>query len=287
MSVYIIGIGRLGSRLGEEISNTLKLRYDSIDESIIDGILSPAISELRYKINIIKNDIIEEIGEENVLLIGDLSEKISIASLPLLTYFLKEEGKEVYSIVTMPYRFENRLYEAKQALLHIHDYADCNIVIDKDALLQTNPDLTIEGCNNIIGRTIISISNIMLAKELEHKDNMLALSINPDIEIAFRDAIKMLYANHEPDEITDALIYVYGKDTKIGDINKIVKYANDTLSNASICVSLNENGNGIILLTKSDLKFEKYDPLSKIKHNIDPSIDNMLKIDLPLINMEL
>jgi hypothetical protein len=282
----VIGIGDLGSKLGSDIARRFNTRYMKIGEDIINGILSPSVSELRYQIYRIHKDIIQKIDGTNILFIGDLSEKITIAALPLLTFLLKD-NKDICAIVAMPYSFENRLYEAKQALDNINKNTNCNIVIDKDALLQANPDLNIEDCNIIIDNTIKNISNAIFAKILESKENMVSASVDEDIEIAFRDAMRMLYVRHDPDEVTEALVCIYGKNTSIGKVNVIAKYMNDTFSNAKICVTMHENGNGIVLLTRSNPKFDMYDPLSKIDYNIDPNVENIMKIDLSLDQMEL
>jgi cell division GTPase FtsZ len=283
----IIGIGGLGSRLGEKIAEMYNIKYLSIDESLIPNLLSPSINELRNAIHEYKSVILKDI-QGSVLIIGDLTEKASIAYIPLLSAFIKQDEKEVCSLITMPYKIEmNRLYEAKQALEHIHKNSDYNIIIDKDALLQINPDLTVKEANFIIDNAIIGVSTILFSQSLESKDNLLSISNNKDVRNAISEALRMLYIHSIPDKAEDVLIHISYKGVKISEAARISEYVNDIFSSARICVSMNENENGLLLMTSTHAKFDEYDPLLKIEHNMDPDLDNIMRINLPLKQMEL
>lgn len=283
----IIGIGKLGSRLGEKVSEIYGIKYLSIDDSIVPKIISPSIKELRNAVYNNKEIITKDING-SVLIIGDLAEKISIASIPLLSALFKDKEIEVCSLVTMPYKMEmNRLYEAKQALEHIHKNSNYNIIIDKDALLQINPDLTINEANTIINKAILGISNILFSRSLESKDNLLSISTNKNVRDALSEALDMLYIHSTPDKIEDALIHISYKGVKISEAKRVSEHVSNIFSNARICISMNESENGLLLLTSTYTKFDEYDPLSKIEHNMDYNLEDTMRINLPLKQMEL
>ncbi len=290
MKMILVGIGSLGSRLGKYISNIYSVKSTFIDkDSFKDGLINPSIRDMRYYTFTIKERLVDDLRSfDTVLFIADLSEKVSIASLPLLSLFAKEYDKEVYTISTMPYRFEySRLYEAKMALDHLDKCSDCIIIVDKDAILTNNPDLRLEDANKMVDDTIINVSKLLLTRMLEFKDNIVALSNKSDINDAFKDLIKMLYSTSDPDDVKEAILYISARESKLREIEDISRHMKNILANASISISF-ANQNGLLLLASSTNKFERYDPLSKIRHRMDNDLENVMRIgDLGLIDMEL
>ncbi len=282
MSTIIVGVGLLGERLRDHKYNP----YITItNEDLKIRAINPTISEMRGIFY--DSDIIDTIiGNDRILLIGDLSEKISRAIIPLLVLGAKEYNKVICSIIAMPYSIErNTLYSAKIAFDHINRNSSCVIVIDKDALM-VNKELSIDKCNTIIDNSIDTVIELVSNNMIDGKENIMSIVEYNNLRERLSNALSILYNNCEFDKVDDALIYISKNELKLRDLEDVSNYMHDLFASANVNILLNNGNNSLVLLSPT-LKFNRYDPLTKLERMDEVYIDNLTRVELPLPQMEL
>lgn len=288
-NILLVGMGRRGVELTRSISLIHDLPY-LLDENIFAYIPNLSSTELRKHLASQRESFIGNINKyEQLIIIGDLSEKISRSSMPVLSYFAMSCGKEVYNIIIMPYRFERSiLYDAMTSLNIINNYSSCIIMLDKDAVLTNNPELSDIDTAKVINSFVLKIIDLLLSFRIEFKDNLVNISDKSDINAAFKEALKMLYNSSKPDDIHDTFLYISNRNAKLRDVEELSNHMEHIFENANINIAFTDDNNGLLLITSSSNKFERYDPLYKITYNMDDNIEKITTIgDLRLPNMEL
>ena len=144
---------------------------------------------------------------------------------PLISKISKEDpSKKVISFVIMPFRFEkDRIFQAGVSLRRLRESSDATIVIDNDALLNNNPDLSLTKCceitNEAICEVISSISNSIIQNSVS-----LLCTGRPDSKSAeshVKDCLSMLYENSNPSAIMATLYLMGGAELSVGTVNSI------------------------------------------------------------------
>jgi cell division protein FtsZ len=232
-----------------------------------------------------------------VMIIANLAGKSGAALAPIVSQIGKESGKSVLSFGIMPYKFEkDRIFFSGVSLKRLKANSDCTVIIDNDALLDSNPDLTPDSCNSITNAALLHVISTLRNSSVPLSTNILSTSKDiADIETSLRDSIKMLYEDAPPNSIKGALMYVVGGNkVPVGVLNSMVNTISGIFSDDSTRVSLsvtNGEDSKIVLLTsiEGETRFDKYDPLGIIPRQsvLDwDEPDSSVKIDLELEQIE-
>ncbi|MDE1873355.1 MAG: cell division protein FtsZ [Thaumarchaeota archaeon] len=309
--ILVVGLGGAGCRLATSIKeglgcDSLLISHDPKDlnheSSKILINTSPVLNPSAYLIRGISFGARSSIAQRlesysTIMIVANLAGKSGAALAPVVSQIGKELDKSVLSFGIMPFKFEkDRIFFSGVSLKRLKANSDCTIIIDNDALLDSNPDLTPDSCNTITNAALMHVVSTLKNSSLPLKTNILSTSKDiPDVETSLRDSIKMLYEDAPPNNIKSALLYVVGGNkVPIGVLNSMVSTVSGIFSNDSTRVSLSvSNGekSKVVLLTsiEGETRFDKYDPLGMIpKENVldwdEP--DASVKIDLELEQIE-
>lgn len=309
--VLIIGLGGAGCKLA--INMKEKLGYDCLlishdardlnhDTSKILINTSPILNPSAYLIRGVsfgaRESIEEKIdGYSTIMVIANLAGKSGAALAPVVSQIGKESGKSILSFGIMPFKFEkDRIFFSGVSLKRLKTNSDCTVIIDNDALLESNPDLTPDACNGITNSALLHVISTLKNSSLPLETSILSTSKDiPDVETSLRDSIKMLYEDASSTSIKSALMYVVGGNkVPVGVLNSMVNTISGIFGNDSTRVSMSVTAgetSKVVLLTsiEGETRFDKYDPLGFIpKENVldwdEP--DASVKIDLNLDQIE-
>ena len=309
--ILVVGLGGAGSRLATGIKqelgcDSLIISHDPKDLAVetskilinTNPILNPSAYLIRGVSLGAKSSIAEKMEPySTIVILANLAGKSGAALAPIVSQIGKEMGKSVLSFGIMPFKFEkDRIFFSGVSLKRLKANSDVTIIIDNDALLDSNPDLTPDACNTITNAALMHVVSTMKNSSLPLRTSILSTSKDmPDVETSLRDSIKMLYEDAPPNSIKSALLYVVGgSKVPIGVLNSMVSTISGIFSNDSTRVSLsvaNGDKSKVVLLSsiEGETRFDKYDPLGIIpKENMldwnEP--DASVKIDLELEQME-
>ena len=309
--VLVIGLGGAGCKLAMSVKNKIgcesllvshdprDLNHDSTEILInTSPILNPSAYLIRGVSFGAQSSLAEKIEPySTIIIMANLAGKSGAALAPIVSQIGKELGKNVLSFGIMPFRFEkDRIFFSGVSLKRLKANSDCTIIVDNDALLESNPDLTPDSCNVITNSALLQVISTLRNSSLPLETNILSTSKDiPDVETSLRDSIKMLYEDASPNNIKSALLYVVGGNkVPVGVLNSMVNTISGIFGNDSTRVSLLVTGgenSKVVLLTSigGETRFDKYDPLGFIpKQSVldwdEP--ESSVKIDLDLEQIE-
>lgn len=309
--VLIVGVGGAACKLAIKAKSSLNsecllISHDQKDlDSSHSRILintNPVLNPSSYLIRGVSYSALYNLKENlanysTIIIIANLAGKSGAALAPIVSQASRELGKNVLSFGIMPFKFEkDRIFFSGVSLKRLKANSDCTIIVDNDALLDSNPDLTPDSCNNITNSAVLEIISSLKSSSLPRETNILSTSKDvSDVQISLRDSIKMLYEDAPPNSVKSAMLYVMGGNkVSVGVLNSMVNTIsgifNDDSTRVSLSVVAAENSK-VILLTSVDgeTRFDRYDPLGFIpQQNMldwdDP--DCSIKLDLDLKQLE-
>ena len=293
--MLLVGIGGAGSKIATAASAALECKCLLISNDKKDLIhtdrctaifvscrewVNPSSYKLRSFMQAHRKEIAGAMsGYSTVMLISNLGGRAGTAIAPLVCRIAKESGNNsttVISIAIMPFRYEKgRIFNAGIALRRVREASDSTIVMDNDAFLDNNPELSQQQCfaitNSAIVETISSISDGMIRPST----NVLCTSrTSTSSESSLRDSLAMLYdAVPDVSAIKSAMIYVMGgRRVPVGDLNKIVScirgiFKEDgAIEVGMIPASSSSEGVRVHLVASAPQKtrFDGYDPIGEI-----------------------
>ena len=141
----------------------------------------------------------------------------------------------------MPFKFEkDRIFFSGVSLKRLKTNSDCTVIIDNDALLESNPDLTPDACNGITNSALLHVISTLKNSSLPLETSILSTSKDiSDVETSLRDSIKMLYEDAAPNSIKSALMYVVGGNkVPVGVLNSMVNTISGIFGDDSTRVSM-------------------------------------------------
>jgi len=243
------------------------IRHLMIDSN---GVMNPSMMMRRgllfSKMQQIKS-VVE--GYRSVILVADLSDNDGVAFMPMIAESMNGMGKQVLSLVAMPFRFErSMLFKAGVALRLVKEMSDVTLIIDKNTLLEGDPELDIKGCNDIIGNVMReSIHAILYSNVSEYGVYIPTLAGTDKPEHMVSRSLEDLYTTSM--DVKGILVYVNG-DISIGAIESIVKYLQNILGyglHIDTCAvdddDIDKSG-VLVLYNVRSSRFDSYDPLSII-----------------------
>jgi hypothetical protein len=200
----------------------------------------------------------------------------------------------------MPFGFEkDRIFAAGVALRRVREYSSSTIVMDNDAFLDNNPELSKEECYSLTNSAIIEVASSIASRGVRGDMNVLATSIaQSDPEKSLRDSASMLYrdvANAET--IKRAVVYVMGNKLSINSLSEVVNCARGIFRDegtTEVAMSSMAATDGVrvhLVASAPETRFEAYDPLSEIiplDSQLDwdePDSAPEIKLAVPLVEL--
>ncbi len=294
--VLLVGIGGAGSKLALHAhqiigADYVSVSHDSNDLASEDDIkihteshVNPSAYLIRAQAQKSMDKIRGKISDySTVIIFANLAGKAGSGIAPLVATAAKEEGKKVLSFAIMPFKFEKeRLFLSGVTLKRLRASSDSTIVVDNDALLESNPDLTLNNCYEITNHAVMYVVNSLNASAISDELNVLSTSKDlNNVEASLRDSLKMLYEDAPPTSVKKTMLYVYGTDNvSVGKINAIANTLSGIFNenNTSVSLATTQGDKSQVVMVTSvqgTLKFDSYDPLGMIPQ------ENTLDWDTP------
>jgi len=265
-------------------------------------------------------------GYNTVLILGNLAGKAGIALCPTICNIIRDHQSsvsnqisestfsssrsprqstptndiDVITFLIMPFKFEkSRIFDAGISLRRIRESSGAVVVIDNDAFLDNNPDLTISQCYDLTNQAIFDTISSLYQTEFNVDLNLLSVG-RPDrdsVSASAMDSLAMLLDSTDIESVRRTLVYVMGGDRiSVGAMNGLVNtvqsiFRKDNLSDVNLMMS-NPGHVNVHLLSSiiSRTKFDSYDPLSEIipsRNNLDwDELDCSPEISLDIRNVE-
>ena len=280
--ILLIALGGVGSRLADKAkeslnSDCLLISHDQKDLTSENSIKISTKSVVNPSTHLIRGSALEASDEikkniENystVILLSNLAGKSGAGIGPIVSRICKQEQKNLLSFGIMPFKFEKeRIFQSGIALKRIRQDSQCTIVIDNDAMLDSNPDLTQNQCYDIANKAMESMMHSIKSSEISSDTNIMSTSkINNDIETSLKDSLRMLYEDAPPNSIKRSILYVYGgNNIPVGVLNTISNITGGTFDEDSTHVEMSSEETKVVMLSsiEGETKFDKYDPLGII-----------------------
>ena len=280
--ILLIGIGGVGSRLVDKAKKSLHcdcllISHDKKDLTSENSIKISTKSVVNPSTQLIRGSALETLDEikknisnySTIILMSNLAGKAGIGIGPIISKICKEEEKNLLSFAIMPFKFEKeRIFQSGIALKRIREDSHCTIVLDNDALLDSNPELTLKQCYDISNKAIDSVVLSLKSSEISDDTNILSASkTNDDIEISLKDSLRMLYEDVPPNSIKRSMLHVYhGANIPVGVLNSISNITGGMFDEDSIHVDMSSEESKVVMLSsvQGEIRFDKYDHLGII-----------------------
>jgi len=280
--ILVIGLGGVGTRLAEKTkkslnSDCLMISHDKNDITTENSIKISTKSVVNPSTHLIRGSTLETSDEikknitnySTIILMSNLAGKAGTGIGPIVSKICKQEQKNLLSFAVMPFKFEKeRIFQSGIALKRIRQDSQCTIVVDNDALLDSNPDLTQKQCYDISNNAIESMVHSLKSSEISDNTNILSTSKTADdIEVSLKDSLRMLYEDAPPNSIKRSMLYVYGDgNIPVGILNTISNITGGTFDEDSTHIEMSSEESKVVMLSsiQGETKFDKYDPLGII-----------------------
>ena len=302
--VLIIGLGGVGVNLAENAkkslnSDCLLISYDQNDLTEENSIKISTKSVINPSTQLIRGSALEASDElkehmsnySTIVLMSNLAGKTGAGVGPIISKICKEERKNLLSFAIMPFKFEKeRIFQSGVSLKRLREDSNCTIVLDNDALLDSNPDLTQKQCFEIANNAIQGMVHSLKSSEISEETNILSTSKSADdIETSLKDSLRMLYDDAPPNSIKRSMLYVFGgKDVPIGTLDSITNIAGGMFEHSTTHIEQTSDESKVVVLSaiNGETKFDSYDPLGIIPSEKtvdwdDPECSIDCTIDLP------
>ena len=280
--ILVIGLGGVGTRLAGKTkkslnSDCLMISHDQNDLITENSIKISTKSVVNPSTHLIRGSTLETSDEikknitnySTIILMSNLAGKAGTGIGPIVSKICKQEQKNLLSFAVMPFKFEKeRIFQSGIALKRIRQDSQCTIVVDNDALLDSNPDLTQKQCYDISNNAIESMVHSLKSSEISDNTNILSTSKTADdIEVSLKDSLRMLYEDAPPNSIKRSMLYVYGDgNIPVGILNTISNITGGTFDEDSTHIEMSSEESKVMMLSsiQGETKFDKYDPLGII-----------------------
>jgi cell division protein FtsZ len=280
--ILVIGLGGVGTKLAEKTkkslnSDCLMISHDQNDITAENSIKISTKSVVNPSTHLIRGSTLETSDEikknianySTIILMSNLAGKAGTGIGPIVSKICKQEQKNLLSFAVMPFKFEKeRIFQSGIALKRIRQDSQCTIVVDNDALLDSNPELTQKQCYDISNNAIESMVHSLKSSEISDNTNILSTSKTvDDIEVSLKDSLRMLYEEAPPNSIKRSMLYVYGDgNIPVGILNTISNITGGTFDEDSTHIEMSSEESKVVMLSsiQGETKFDKYDPLGII-----------------------
>lgn len=292
----LVGIGKIGRNVVSKLSNgehdfvLISNNQEELNDcnSVhidCDTWINPSSYKIRSFVESRKEEICSKLsGYKTIILVASLSDKSGIAIAPVVSHIAKSIlGKRVISLVTMPFGHEkDKLFHASVSLKRISLNSDINFVVDNDAYIEINPQLTVEECSKVSDEIVLNTINLIPEIEMNLGTNLVSGTLKENnIEDGIKDLIAQLYSSLGTSSITKSILYVNGgRNEPIGRLSEILSSFQNSMDGDTNDVSFvvtdsSRNNMHLIAMIKGRTKFDSYDPLNQIPD------ENVLDWDIP------
>ncbi|HSG74498.1 MAG TPA: cell division protein FtsZ [Nitrosopumilaceae archaeon] len=284
--ILIVGLGGVGANLATKSKDLLKsdcllISNDQKDlnsdcKSIkisTKSVVNPSVQLIRgaaYEDSInIKNEISKY---STIIILANLAGKAGSALAPVVSHLSKESNKNVLSFAIMPFKFEkDRIFQSGISLKRLRESSGCTIVLDNDALLDSNPDLSPKSCHSISNEAIWNVIGSLGTTSIPEETNILSTSKDVShVEDSLKDSLRMLYEDAPPSSVKRSILYILGgENIPVGVLNSVTNIASNVFNQENTSVSpsigITEKSKVIMLSSiQGETHFDKYDPLGII-----------------------
>ena len=284
--ILVVGLGGVGIKLATKAKELLKsdCLLISNDQKDLDfdcksikistkSVLNPSVQLIRGSAYADSENIKEAISKySTVIILANLAGRAGTALAPVVSNLCKESNKNVLSFAIMPFKFEkDRIFQSGISLKRLREYSGCTIVLDNDALLDSNPDLSSIACHNISNEAIWNVIGSLATTSIPEDTNILSTGKDvQNVEDSLKDSLRMLYEDAPPSSVKRSILYILGGDNvPVGILNSVSNIASSVFNQENTTVS-QTIGSGekskVIMLSsvQGETHFDKYDPLGII-----------------------
>jgi len=311
--VLLVGIGGAGTKIATAASAALGCKCLLISNDKKDLVhnekctavfvdsgewVNPSSLKLRSFVQAHKREMMAAIdGYSTVIVVSNLGGRAGTAMAPLVCKMAKESST-VISIAIMPFKFEkDRIFNSGTALRRMREVSDSTIVMDNDAFLDNNPELSQEECFAITNNAIVEVVSSISVGTLRPSLNILCTSRSSlNSESSLRDSVAMLYDSvPDANTVKRAMVYVMGGDRiPLGELNKIVGYVQGIFQEegaTEVAMSSLATSDGVrvhlVASAPPKTRFDRYDPLGDIIPDVldwdEPDSAPDIKLAIPAI----
>ena len=284
--ILIVGLGGVGTKLATKAKELLKTDcllisndqkdLDSDCKSIkisTQSVVNPSVQLIRGSAYADSENIKNEISKySTVIILANLAGRAGTALAPVVSNLCKESNKNVLSFAIMPFKFEkDRIFQSGISLKRLREYSGCTIVLDNDALLDSNPDLSPIACHNISNEAIWNVIGSLATTSIPEDTNILSTGKDvQNVEDSLKDSLRMLYEDAPPSSVKRSILYILGGDNvPVGVLNSVTNITssvfNQEYTTVSQSISSGQKSKVIMLSSvQGETHFDKYDPLGII-----------------------
>ncbi|HKR72632.1 MAG TPA: hypothetical protein VJR94_00820 [Candidatus Nitrosocosmicus sp.] len=283
-SSCIVGVGDAGSRITMGLRNRVNSDYllltnsalksinsDKVIQIDTGNIINPSPEVIRKSFLESSNDIFGRVCEfQSIILIGNLASRFGSSILPMLAQLIRKKTNiQIVCLLILPFSFEKeKLFRCGVSLSMLSRYIENILVIDNDAVIRNDLDLSLEEHFNLTNQVISDIVIESLNKTFPSKFNFVTTSrINSSkIKDAFIDTMSALTEKINLSEIQRYSLYLFQSSENVSVIKNLVESSNSLLPTAQQDINLILNGNGQtrchVLATTDHRIVSLYDPLN-------------------------
>jgi cell division protein FtsZ len=282
----VIGIGGAGARLAREAKKAIDCdclvvsndKRDLGDENSVFVNTGKYVNPSTLKLRSFAQGKADQLrakmeGFGTIIVMANLAGKAGAAMAPVVCNLAKSAAT-VITFAVMPFGFEkDRVFNAGVALRRVCEYSHSVIVLDNDAFLDNNAELSKDECYSLTNSAIIGVVSSFSSQGPRPDMNILCTSKPGDSETSLRDSVSMLYQDVAgTDAIKRTVLYVMGGDRlPISALNQLVSYARGIFKEegtTEVAMSSLQAGDGVrvslVASAPQKTRFDSYDPLGEI-----------------------
>jgi cell division protein FtsZ len=283
LNTCIIGVGNAGIKITKEVLERVNLDYlllenrsstgsdfDNRIEITIPTRINPSLDHIRKALLDSSKDILSKVNQyQSIIIVGNLASKFGSAVLPVLSQMLRDKiNREIICLTILPFGFEKeKLFRCGVSLSFLCKLVSSVIVIDNNAIIRNDTDISIDQCYKITNTAIVDIIVQSLIKSFPEKLNFVNSNISTNgIKNAFIETMAQLTQKIDINSIQKCSLYLYQPSEKISIVKNVIETANNMFSEAEQEINILEEGNDItkchiLVKTNKDI-ISEYDPLN-------------------------
>jgi len=283
LNTCIIGVGNAGIKITNEVLERVNLDYlllenrsstgsdfDNKIEITIPTRINPSLDHIRKALLDSSKDILSKVNQyQSIIIVGNLASKFGSAVLPVLSQMLRDKiNREIICLTILPFGFEKeKLFRCGVSLSFLCKFVNSVIVIDNNAVIRNDNDISIDRCYKITNTAIVDIIVQSLIKSFPEKLNFVTSNNSTSgIKNAFIETMAQLTQKIDINSIQKCSLYLYQPTEKISIVKNVIETANNLFSEAEQEINILEEGNDItkchiLVKTNKDI-ISGYDPLN-------------------------
>jgi cell division protein FtsZ len=283
LNTCIIGVGNAGKKITNEVLEKVNLDYLFLEnhssagsdyenkiEISIPSRINPTSDQIRKTLLESSEEILSKVNQyQSIIIVGNLGSKFGSAVLPVLSQMLKNNvNREIICLTILPFGFEKeKLFRCGVSLSFLCKFVNSVIVIDNNAVIRNDIDVSIEECYKITNTAIIDIIVQSLNKSFPDKLNFVASNKSIyGIKDAFIETMAQLTEKIDINSIQKCSLYLCKPTERISIMKNIIDTANNLFSGVEQEINILEEGNDItkchiLVKTNKDI-ISGYDPLN-------------------------